>query len=93
MYWSSSDRASQGTVISGFFEQVLFGINNAVWVLCLQIGWIPRWGSLWMAFPSVSAPFSVPAFPLDRNNSVLIFLSWVGSLIPQPGGGGGMYNL
>jgi hypothetical protein len=24
---------------------------------------------------------------------VLIFLSWVGSLIPQPGGGGGMYNL
>jgi hypothetical protein len=31
-----------------------------------------------MAFPSVSAPLFVPPFPLDRNNSMLIFLRWVG---------------
>jgi hypothetical protein len=37
-----------------------------------------------MAFPSVSAPLFVPAFPLDRNNSGLIFLRWVGGPIPQP---------
>jgi len=28
------------------------------------MGWIPRWGSLWMAFPSVSAPHFVPEFPV-----------------------------
>jgi hypothetical protein len=26
------------------------------------MGWIPRWGSLWMAFPSVSAPHFVSLF-------------------------------
>jgi hypothetical protein len=35
-----------------------------------------------MDFSSVSAPLFVPAFPLDRRNSGLIFLRWV---IPQPG--------
>jgi hypothetical protein len=33
----------------------------------------PRWGSLWMAFLSVSASLFVPAFPLDRSNSGLKF--------------------
>jgi hypothetical protein len=37
------------------------------------MGWIPRWGSLWMSFPSVSAPVFVPAFPFDMRNSKLIF--------------------
>ena len=37
-----------------------------------------------MAFPSVSAPLFVPAFSLDRSNSGLIFLRWVGG--PIPGG-------
>jgi hypothetical protein len=49
---------------------------------CLDLvtvyGWIPRWGSLWMTFPSVSVLLFVPAFPLDRNNSGLKFLRWVG---------------
>ena len=36
---------------------------------------------LWM----VSAPFFVPVFPLDRNNSGLKFLIWVGGPIPQLG--------
>ena len=49
------------------------------------MGWIPRWGSLWMAFPSVSAPLFVPVFPLDRSNSGLKFLRWVGGPIPQLG--------
>ena len=36
-----------------------------------------------MAFPSVSAPVFMPAFPFDRSNSGLIFLRWMGGLIPQ----------
>jgi hypothetical protein len=31
-----------------------------------------------MAFSLASAPCFVPAFPLDRKNSVLTFLTWVG---------------
>jgi hypothetical protein len=42
-----------------------------------------------MVFPSVSAPLFVLAFPLDRSNSGLKFLRWVGGPIPQLGGGGG----
>ena len=43
-----------------------------------------------MAFPLVSiffilVPVFVPAFPLDRNNSGLKFLRWVGGPIPQLG--------
>ena len=33
-----------------------------------------------MAFPSVSASFLVPAFPLDRINSGLKTLRWVSAL-------------
>jgi hypothetical protein len=33
-----------------------------------------------MAFPSVSPPFFVPTFPLDRNNSVSILLRLPSSL-------------
>jgi hypothetical protein len=47
--------------------------------------WIPSWGSLWVAFPSVSAPLFAPAFPLDRNNSWLKFFRWVGGPIPLLG--------
>ena len=65
-------------------QQALFGISNSVWVWWLYMGWIPRWGSFWMAFPSVSVPLSVPTLPLDRNNSGLKFLRWVSGSIPQP---------
>jgi hypothetical protein len=54
-------------------------------VWCLHIGWIPRWSSLWMAFPLISAPLFVPALPFDRRNSGLIFLRWVGGPIFQLG--------
>ena len=50
LYWTGSVTASQGTAIPGSCQQVLLGINNSVWVWCLQMGWIPRRGSLWMAF-------------------------------------------
>jgi hypothetical protein len=33
----------------------LLASHNTVRVWWLFIGWIPRWGSLWMAIPSVSA--------------------------------------
>jgi hypothetical protein len=48
------------------------------------MGWIPRWGNLWMAFPSVSASLFVPIFPLDSSNSRLKILRWMGEPISQP---------
>jgi hypothetical protein len=42
------------------------------------MGWIDRWGGLWMAFSSVFTPFLVHVIPLNRNNSGLKFLRWVG---------------
>lgn len=85
LYWSGSGRASQETAVSGSCQQALLGISNTVWIWYLHVGWIPRWGSLWMAFPSVSALLLVSVFPLDRNNSRLIFWRLVGCPIPQPG--------
>jgi hypothetical protein len=33
--------------------------SSTVWELwCLQMEWIPRWGGLWMAFPSVCSIYS-----------------------------------
>ena len=60
-------------LLSGSCEQALLGISNSVWVWCLLVGWIPRWGSPWMAFPSASVPLFVPVFPLDRSNTGLNF--------------------
>jgi hypothetical protein len=45
--------------------------------------WMHRWGSLWMTFLSVSALFFFPAFNFGRRNSGLIFLRWLGGVIPQ----------
>jgi hypothetical protein len=81
--WSGSGRASQQTAVSVFCQQAFLGICNSVWVWCLHVGWIARWDSLWVAFPSVSALLFVPVLPLDRNNSGLKFWRWVGSSIPQ----------
>jgi hypothetical protein len=63
LYLSDSDRASQETAISGSCQQALVGIHNSVWIWYLYMGWIPRWGSLWLAFPSVSVPYFVSVFP------------------------------
>jgi len=56
LYWSASETISQGTATRGSCQYALLGISNSVWVWCLLMGWIPRLGSLWMAFPSVCAP-------------------------------------
>jgi hypothetical protein len=63
LYFSGTGRASQETAISGSCQQALVGIHNSVWVWWLYLGWIPRWGSLWMAFPSVSPPHFVSVSP------------------------------
>jgi hypothetical protein len=49
-YWSGSGRASQEIALPGSCQQVLLGISNRIWVWSLQMGWIPKWGSLWTAF-------------------------------------------
>ena len=77
LYFSGTGRAPQETVISGSCQQALVGIHNRVWVWWLYMRWIPRWGSLWMAFPSDSAPHFVSVcppkgilFPLLRRTEV-----------------------
>jgi hypothetical protein len=56
LYLSGSGKASQERAIAGFCQQALHSIHNNVWVWWLYMGWIPRCCSLWMAFPSISAP-------------------------------------
>ena len=59
LFLSGAGKASQETVISSSCQQALVGICNGVWVWWLFMGWILRWGSLWMVIPSVSTPTSV----------------------------------
>ena len=53
---------SQEKAISGSCQQALPSIHNSIQVWRLYMGWILRWGSLWMAFLLVSAPHFVPIF-------------------------------
>jgi len=41
---------------------------------CMYIGWIPRWGSLWMVFPSVSAPNFVYKYKYQHFEHTMIIL-------------------
>jgi hypothetical protein len=63
LYLSGSGRASQKTVISGSCQQAFVGIRNSIWVWWLHMGRNPKWGSLWMVLPSVSAPNFVSVTP------------------------------
>jgi hypothetical protein len=63
LYLSCTGRVSQEIVISDFCQQTLLSIHNSVWVWCLYVGWIPKWGSLWMAFSSGSDIHFVSIFP------------------------------
>jgi hypothetical protein len=83
LYLPGNGIASQETAISESYQQNLVSICNSVWVWWLFMGWIPRWGSLWMVLPSVSAPNFVSVtpsmrilFPNLRRNEVSIFLSF-----------------
>ena len=49
--------------MSGSCQQACPSIHNSIQVYWLHMGLIPRWGSLWMAFPSVSAPHFVSITP------------------------------
>ena len=64
LYLSCSGRASQETATSGSCQYALLGIYNSVCFWWLYMGLIPRWGSLWTAFPLVSAPHFVSVTPL-----------------------------
>ena len=63
LYLPGSGIASQERAMSGFCQQNLAGICNSVWVWWLYMGWILRWGSLWIVFPSISAPNFVSVTP------------------------------
>jgi hypothetical protein len=66
LYLLGSGRASQETVKSGSCQQAPLGIHCSVWVWLMYMGWISRLGSLWMAFPPVSALLFVSIFlPLN----------------------------
>ena len=60
-------RTSQRTAIPGSCLQALFGICNSIGVWCLQMEWVLRWGSLWKAFPSVSAQFFCPCISFRQE--------------------------
>ena len=97
LYLAGTGIASWETAISGFCQQNLSGIFNSVWVWWLFMGWIPGWNSLWMVFPSVSAPNFVSVsssmgilFPIQRRNKVStlwssFFLSILLSFFPLDG--------
>jgi hypothetical protein len=77
LYFTGTGIASQERAISGSCQQNLSGICNSVWVWWLIMVWIPRWGSLWMVLPSISAPsfvFVTPSidilYPILRRDEV-----------------------
>ena len=63
LYLSGFVRASQELDISGFHQQALPSIHNRIQVWWLYMRWISGWGSLWMSFPSVTAPHFISIFP------------------------------
>jgi hypothetical protein len=63
LYLPGTALASHETAISGSFQQNLSSICNSVWVWWLIIGWIPRWGSLWMVLPFLLIPNFVSVTP------------------------------
>jgi hypothetical protein len=96
LYLPCTDIASFETAISGSLQQNSAGICNSVWVWWLIMGWIPRWGSLWIVHPFVFAPNFVSVtpfmgilFPILRRNEVsthwssffLIFLCFANCIL------------
>ena len=72
VYWSGSGRVSHWTAIPDSPKHFLVSAIVSVW--CVQMGWIPRLGSLLIFFLAISAPHLVLILPFDRRNSGLIFL-------------------
>lgn len=63
LYLPGTGIASQDTAISGSFQQNFAGICHSVCGLWLIMGWVPKWGSLWMVHSLVSAPNFVSVTP------------------------------
>ena len=81
LYLPGTGIASYETAISGSLQN-LAGICNSVWVWWLIMGWIPRWGSLWIIHPFILAPNFVSVtpfmgilFPIIRKNEESIYWS------------------
>jgi hypothetical protein len=96
LYLPCTGIASQETAISWSFQQNLAGVCHGVCVWWLVMGWIPRWGSLWMIHLFDLAPNFVSVtpskgilFPILRKNEVstrwsssfLIFLSFANCIL------------
>ena len=96
LYLPGTGIASYETAIPGSLQQNLAGICNSVWVWWLIMGWIPRWGSLWIVHPFILAPNFVSVtpfmgilFPILRRNEVstlwssffLIFLCFANCIL------------
>ena len=63
LYLPGTGIVSRERAISGSCQQNLSSICNSVWVWWLIMGWIHRFGSLWMVIPSISAPHFVSVTP------------------------------
>jgi hypothetical protein len=83
LFLSRSGRASQETAISNSCQHVLLSIHNSVWVWCPYLECSPRWDSLWLPFPSLSALFFlcifsheyfVPPYKKDKSTHTFVFL-------------------
>jgi hypothetical protein len=81
LYLPGTGIASQKSAIPGSLQQNLAGICKSVCIWWLIMVWIPRWGSLCMVVPSVSAPNLVSVtpymgilFPILRRDKV--FTLW-----------------
>ena len=72
-YLSLSCGASEETPIAGSCQKALIVIFHIVWVWCLYVGWISRWGRLRMAFASFSALHLVSTFPPVTIMFILLF--------------------
>ena len=77
LYLPGTGIASQERAISECCQQNLSGICNTIWVGWLYMGWIPKWGSLWMVlhyswaqtFLSVTPSMGI-LFSILRKNKV-----------------------
>ena len=81
LYLAGTGKSSQETTISGYCQHALVGICHSVWVWWLFMGRIPKWGSLWMAVPSVSALKFVSVTPSKSILLPLLRGFWASGLI------------
>ena len=85
LYLLGTGIGSHVTAISGSFQRNFAGMCNSVLVWWLIMGWIPRWGSLWMVHSFVLAPNFVSVTPsmgiffriLRRNEVSTLWSSFV----------------